>query len=72
MQCVVKHMILDLFFAWPNSKIAVMGGEQAAKVIMQLNKKAYKKDDPEYREIMKIITKVQVHIMQPRIYGLIK
>jgi len=39
-------------FAWPNSKIAVMGGEQAAKVIMQLNKKAYKKDDPEYREII--------------------
>ena len=39
-------------FAWPNSKIAVMGGEQAAKVIMQLNKKTYKKDDPEYREII--------------------
>ena len=39
-------------FAWPNSKIAVMGGEQAAKVIMQLNKKTYKKDDPEYRSIV--------------------
>ena len=39
-------------FAWPNAKIAVMGGEQAAKVIMQLNKKTYKKDDPEYREII--------------------
>ena len=33
-----------LILAWPGSKIAVMGGEQAAKVLMQIEKSKIKKD----------------------------
>ena len=33
-----------LILAWPGSKIAVMGGEQAAKVLMQIEKSKIKKE----------------------------
>jgi 3-methylcrotonyl-CoA carboxylase beta subunit len=33
-----------LIIAWPGSKIAVMGGEQAAKVMMQIEKSKLKKE----------------------------
>ncbi|MEJ7673921.1 MAG: carboxyl transferase domain-containing protein [Chitinophagaceae bacterium] len=29
-------MIHDLYYAWPTAKIAVMGGEQAAKTLLQI------------------------------------
>jgi acetyl-CoA carboxylase carboxyltransferase component len=31
-----------LIVAWPNAKLAVMGGEQAAKVLLQIEKSRYK------------------------------
>tara|TARA_B100000902_G_C27178652_1_gene847740 strand:- start:632 stop:1159 length:528 start_codon:yes stop_codon:yes gene_type:complete len=35
----------DLILAWPTAQIAVMGGEQAAKVILNLEKNKLKKDN---------------------------
>ena len=32
-----------LIFAWPTAKIAVMGGEQAAKVLLQIKKSSSEK-----------------------------
>lgn len=36
-----------LILAWPSAKIAVMGGEQAAKVLLQIEKASYKKEGKE-------------------------
>lgn len=36
-----------LIFAWPTAKIAVMGGEQAAKVLLQIEKASLKKKGEE-------------------------
>ena len=36
-----------LIFSWPGSKIAVMGGEQAAKVLMQIEKSKLQKEGEE-------------------------
>ena len=36
MQCVEKLTTLDLIVGWPTAEIAVMGGEQAAKVLLQI------------------------------------
>lgn len=36
-----------LILAWPSAKIAVMGGEQAAKVLLQIEKAAYQKQGKE-------------------------
>ncbi len=48
-------------YAWPNAKIAVMGGEQAAKVLLQIQVAALKAKgeviDPEKeKEMLKVIT----------------
>ena len=37
MECVEEHLALDLW-AWPNSRISVMGGEQAANVLATVKK----------------------------------
>jgi len=36
-----------LILAWPSAKIAVMGGEQAAKVLLQIEKASLKKEGKE-------------------------
>ena len=36
-----------LIFAWPGSKMAVMGGEQAAQVLLQIEKSKRKKEGEE-------------------------
>lgn len=36
-----------LIVAWPNAKLAVMGGDQAAKVLLQIEKSRYKDLTPE-------------------------
>ena len=38
MVCAVVHMILVFLFMWPNSRISVMGGEQAAGVMAQVTR----------------------------------
>jgi 3-methylcrotonyl-CoA carboxylase beta subunit len=45
-----------LIVAWPGSKMAVMGGEQAAKVLLQIEKNKLKKEgekiDPKKEKIL--------------------
>ena len=36
MQCVAKAYDPRFIYAWPSAKIAVMGGEQAAKTLLQI------------------------------------
>ena len=47
-------MIHDFLFMWPNARISVMGGEQAAGVLIQVKEeqlaKAGKTLDPDERE----------------------
>ena len=50
MPCVVKPMTQALIVAWPTAKIAVMGGEQAAKVLLQIEKASLKKAGKEINE----------------------
>ena len=50
-----------LIVAWPTAKIAVMGGEQAAKVLLQIEKKSLKDkgeelDETKEKELLKTIT----------------
>ncbi len=50
-----------LIAAWPNAKIAVMGGEQAAKVLLQIEEAALKSrgeevDEVKHAELLKTIT----------------
>jgi acetyl-CoA carboxylase carboxyltransferase component len=50
-----------LIYAWPSARIAVMGGEQAAKVLLQIEKASAKKrgeevDDKAEKELLKKIT----------------
>jgi acetyl-CoA carboxylase carboxyltransferase component len=50
-----------LIVAWPSAKMAVMGGEQAAKVLLQIEKSSLKKqgqkiDKKEEEKLLKIIT----------------
>ncbi len=51
-----------LIVAWPTAKLAVMGGEQAAKVLLQIEKKSLEKkgekiDKKKEKELLKNITK---------------
>jgi acetyl-CoA carboxylase carboxyltransferase component len=50
-----------LIAAWPNAKLAVMGGEQAAKVLLQIEEaslkaKGEKIDEAKHNELLKTIT----------------
>jgi len=50
-----------LIVAWPSAKMAVMGGEQAAKVLLQIEKSSLKKqgqkiDKKEEEKLLKTIT----------------
>ena len=50
-----------LIVAWPNSKIAVMGGEQAAKVLLQIEEASLKAkgeevDEKKHAELLQVIT----------------
>lgn len=50
-----------LIYAWPSARIAVMGGEQAAKVLLQIEKASAKKrgeevDEKTEKELLKRIT----------------
>jgi len=50
-----------LIFAWPSAKIAVMGGEQAAKTLLQIQKgalhaKGERLDEQKEKELLKEIT----------------
>ena len=38
-------------YMWPNAKISVMGGEQAAGVLAQITRDQRKRDGKEVREI---------------------
>ncbi|MDG1873144.1 MAG: acyl-CoA carboxylase subunit beta [Mariniblastus sp.] len=48
-------------FAWPNARYAVMGGKQAAKVILDINIAAMKRagEDPDAQELEALRDKVQ-------------
>ena len=48
-------------FAWPNARYAVMGGKQAAKVILDINVSAMKRagQEPDAEELEKLRDKVQ-------------
>ena len=41
----------NLLFMWPNAKISVMGGEQAAKVLAQIKYENLPDDDPKVMEL---------------------
>jgi len=50
-----------LIAAWPNAKIAVMGGEQAAKVLLQIEEASLKAkgevvDEKKHADLLKLIT----------------
>jgi 3-methylcrotonyl-CoA carboxylase beta subunit len=50
-----------LIAAWPNAKIAVMGGEQAAKVLLQIEEASLKAkgeivDEQKHADLLKLIT----------------
>ena len=50
-----------LIVAWPSAKMAVMGGEQAAKVLLQIEKSSFKKQGQKINknkeeELLKTIT----------------
>jgi acetyl-CoA carboxylase carboxyltransferase component len=49
-------------FAWPNARYAVMGGKQAAKVILDINIAALKRagEEPEAEEMEALREKVQL------------
>ena len=60
----------DLILAWPTAQIAVMGGEQAAKVILNLEKNKLKKDNKvltgaEKSKLLNKITDKYNNQMQP-------
>ncbi|MCI4667857.1 MAG: acyl-CoA carboxylase subunit beta [Bacteroidia bacterium] len=59
-----------LIFAWPSAQVAVMGGEQAAKTLLQIQVSALKKKgkeiDPEVeKQLLKEITDKYKHQMSP-------
>ena len=59
-----------LIVAWPNAKLAVMGGEQAAKVLLQIEKAGYKSRGEEMtaeqeKELLKRIADKYNHQMTP-------
>ena len=43
MECVGEHIHQGFLWTWPNSRISVMGSEQAASVLVTLKKAQYKK-----------------------------
>ena len=50
MQCVVELMVLGSFGWWPNSRVSVMGGEQASKVLSTVKIDSLKKKNVEMSE----------------------
>ena len=70
-----------LIVAWPSAKMAVMGGAQAAKVLLQIQVSAKKKkgeivteaQEENYFKTYKLsMTNKQHHIMLQHVYGLMK
>lgn len=59
-----------LIVAWPNAKVAVMGGEQAAKVLLQIEEASLKSkgeqiDEQKHAELLKQITERYNKQMSP-------
>ena len=50
MPCAERLTTRDFIVAWPTAKIAVMGGSQAAKTLMQIEVRARKSRGEEFGE----------------------